>query len=74
MEEELEAEVKRLEGEVDKLNKECQKYRIALNRVARPSTWGIPEGYHAEIARRALVIGEEVDPLPEGAKVQKEQD
>jgi hypothetical protein len=52
-----------------KLHAECQKYRVALNRVAHPATWGVNPGHHVEIARRALVIGMSVDPLPESAKI-----
>jgi hypothetical protein len=52
-----------------KLHAECQKYRVALNRVAHLETWGVNSGHHVEIARRALVIGMKVDPLPEAAKI-----
>lgn len=51
------------------LNKDCCKYRIALNRIAHAKSWGIREGYHIEIATRALVIGEVVSALPDGAAI-----
>jgi len=67
--EELRREVAHLMTEKVKLHAECQKYRVALNRVAHPATWGVNPGHHVEIARRALVIGMSVDPLPESAKI-----
>lgn len=67
--EELRREVAHLMTEKVKLHTECQKYRVALNRVAHPETWGVNPGHHVEIARRALVIGMKVDPLPEAAKI-----
>lgn len=62
-------EIARLRSKVDSLHLECRKYRIALNRVALPGLWGCKPGFHVEIAKRALLIGEEVDPLPEEAKL-----
>jgi hypothetical protein len=67
--EELRREVAHLMTKRVKLHAECQKYRVALNRVAHPETWGVNPGHHVEIARRALVIGMKVDPLPESAKI-----
>lgn len=67
--EELCREVAHLMTEKVKLHAECQKYRVALNRVANPETWGANPGHHVEIARRALVIGIKVDPLPDAAKI-----
>lgn len=67
--EDLRGEVAHLMTEKVKLHAECQKYRVALNRVASPKTWGVNPGYHVEIASRALVIGMKADPLPEAAKI-----
>lgn len=57
----------RLEEKEKSLHFECQKYRVALNRIAHPESWSINEGFEKEIARRALVIGMKVEELPEGA-------
>jgi hypothetical protein len=67
--ESLHREIAALMTEKVKLHAECQKYRIALNRIAAPETWGINPGHHAEIARRALILGLKVDPLPDAAKI-----
>lgn len=63
----LREKIGKLEDEIISLHKECQKYRVALNRIAHPESWSINEGFEAEIARRALVIGMKVEELPEGA-------
>lgn len=67
--EELLCEIDYLVRKNAKLNDDCRKYRVALNRIAKPETWGINPGFHTEIAKRALVIGVNVDPLPDGAKI-----
>ena len=62
-------EVDQMQAEIAKLRADCRKYRLALNRVASPKNWGVHEGYHVEIARRALLIGGKCDPLPDGALI-----
>ena len=64
----LEAELAKAQKDNDHLKQEWQKYRLALNRIAHPKAYRINPGHEAEIARRALVIGMDVDPLPTGAK------
>jgi hypothetical protein len=66
---EKDKEIARLQSKIDSLHLECRKYRIALNRVATPALWGCKPGFHAEIARRALLIGVEIEPLPEEARL-----
>jgi hypothetical protein len=44
---------------------DIQKYRLALNRIAHPKQYNINPGFEREIARRALVIGMTVEPLPD---------
>ena len=56
------------EEDISRLHQECKKYRVALNQIAHPETWGINRGYHEEIARRVLLLGITVELLPEGAK------
>jgi hypothetical protein len=65
----LEAELAKEHADNAKLKQEWQKYRLALNRIAHPETYGIRTGHEVNIALRALVIGMEVDPLPRGAKI-----
>ncbi len=65
----LEAELAKEHADNAKLKQEWQKYRLALNRIAHPETYGIRPGHEVNIALRALVIGMEVDPLPRGAKI-----
>lgn len=51
------------------LHAHVRRYRLALNLIAHPKTWRIREGFHVEIATRALLIGGEHDDLiPEEAK------
>jgi hypothetical protein len=60
----LETECVDLRVEVADLHQECKKYRLALNRIAHPKEYGLDDGHHNEIAKRALVIGVYVNPLP----------
>ena len=68
----------RLEGELAKalksnehLSSEWRKYRYALNAIAHPVSWSVIPGSEVEIASRALLIGADLDPVPEHAKVKK---
>lgn len=63
----LVCEADQMQAEIAKLRADCRKYRLALNRVASPKNWGVHAGHHVEIARRALLIGEKCEPLPDGA-------
>ena len=71
--ERLKAHALRAEAKIKELHLECQKYRVALNRVAYPTSWGVKPGFHVDIAIRALVIGENPDPIPTGAHLTKEE-
>jgi hypothetical protein len=55
--------------EIKELHLELRRYRIALNRIAHPKSWGVNPGFHEEIARRALIIGQPVAELPPGAAI-----
>lgn len=66
-ERDLEEENRRLRREIARLHVECRDYRVALNRVAWPASWGVNPGYHREIARRVLIIGDRINELPPGA-------
>ena len=63
----LEAELSKAHATISQLQEEWRKYRLALNRIAHPTTYGMNKGHEREIARRALVIGMTVEPLPKGA-------
>ena len=68
--EELAVELDDAKAEIAKLHAYIRKYRLALNRIASPKNWGVNEGYHVEIAKRALVIGGEPNvTLPDGASM-----
>jgi len=60
---ELERENARLRSEPE----EIAKLRTALNRIAHPATYGTEDMDPREIARRALVVGMKVNPLPSPA-------
>lgn len=63
----LEDEITRMHENTTHLQCEWQKYRLALNRIGHASAYGIKPGFDVEIARRALVIGENVHPVPKEA-------
>jgi len=73
--EELAVELDHAKAEIAKLHAYIRKYRLALNRIASPRNWGVNEGYHVEIAKRALVICGEPDvTLPDGASISETND
>jgi hypothetical protein len=59
----LENERNEARAKIERLHAECRKYRLALNRIAHPESYGVKRGYEKEIARRTLVIGVPIDPL-----------
>jgi hypothetical protein len=68
-EEEYLKKISKLQNEIISMHNECRKYRVALNRIMNPELWRIKPGFGAEIARRALIIGVKVDPLPDAVKL-----
>lgn len=68
--EELAVELSHAKAKIQTLHAYIRKYRLALNRIASPRNWGVNEGYHVEIAKRALVIGGSPNvTLPDGASI-----
>jgi hypothetical protein len=67
----LEDKLARVMKSNEHLSNEWRKYRYALNSIAHPKSWGVIPGNEIEIASRALLIGADLDPVPEHAKVKK---
>lgn len=64
----LQVVITKLQKRVDGDNKDWLKYRLALLRIAHPKTYQTERYDPREIARRALVIGMDIDPLPDLTK------
>jgi len=62
--ERLRAENATLVSKISELHIECRKYRVALNRIAYPESWGSDPDDYKGIATRALVIGGPPPALP----------